>query len=82
MAASWTLVRSPKHAENILIQLRSPTAPSWPAVDCNVSVLRDVVLQGSAAGGGGAGAGGPGGAQGGGRGVGLRVGTQVCSHPS
>ena len=32
MAASWTLVRSPKHAEKMLIQLRSPTAPSWPAV--------------------------------------------------
>ena len=49
------------------------------AGDCNVSVMRDVPLQGSAAG-GGAGAGGPGGHQGGGRGVRLRVGTQVRSH--
>ena len=52
------------------------------AGDCHGSVLRDVLLQGSAAGGGGGGAGGPGGHQGGGRGVRLRVGTQVCSHPS
>ena len=34
VAASWTLVRSPKHAEKMLIQLRSPTEPSWPAVQC------------------------------------------------
>ena len=33
MAASWTLVRSPKHAEKMLIQLITPTEPSWPAVD-------------------------------------------------
>ena len=32
MAASWTLVGSPKHAEKMLIQLRSPIGPSWPAV--------------------------------------------------
>ena len=32
--ASWRLVRSPKHAEKMLIQLRSPTEPSWPAVHC------------------------------------------------
>ena len=32
MAGSWTVVGSPKHAEKMLIQLRSPTAPSWPAV--------------------------------------------------
>ena len=30
----WPLVRSPKHAEKMLIQLRSPTEPSWPAVHC------------------------------------------------
>ena len=28
----WPVVGSPKHAEKMLIQLRSPTAPSWPAV--------------------------------------------------
>ena len=33
VAASWTLVRSPKHAEKMLIQLITPTAPSTPAVD-------------------------------------------------
>ena len=32
VAGSWTVVGSPKHAEKMLIQLRSPTAPSWPAV--------------------------------------------------
>ena len=32
VAASWTLVRSPKHAKKMLIQLISATAPSWPAV--------------------------------------------------
>ena len=35
MAASWTLVRSPKHAEKMLIQLISATGPSWPAVHCH-----------------------------------------------
>ena len=30
----WPLVRSPKHAEKMLIQLRLPTEPSWPAVHC------------------------------------------------
>ena len=30
--ASWRLVRSPKHAEKMLIQLITPTEPSWPAV--------------------------------------------------
>ena len=34
MSFSWTLVRSPKHSEKMLIQLRTPTAPSWPAVQC------------------------------------------------
>ena len=33
VAASWTQVGSPKHAEKMLIQLRSPTGPSWPAVE-------------------------------------------------
>ena len=32
VAASWTLVGSPKHAEKMLIQLISATAPSWPTV--------------------------------------------------
>ena len=32
MAGSWTVVGSPKHAEKMLIQLISATAPSWPAV--------------------------------------------------
>ena len=30
----WPLVISLKHAEKMLIQLRSPTEPSWPAVHC------------------------------------------------
>ena len=34
VAASWTLVRSPKHAEKMLIQLITPTEPSSPAVQC------------------------------------------------
>ena len=34
VAASWTLVGSPKHAEKMLIQLISAIGPSWPAVHC------------------------------------------------
>ena len=41
VAASWTLVRSPKHAEKMLIQLISATAPSWPAVHCRVATNSD-----------------------------------------
>ena len=39
VAASWTLVRSPKHAEKMLIQLITPTAPSWPAVQWTMEVF-------------------------------------------
>ena len=45
VAASWTLVRSPKHAEKMLIQLRSPTAPSWPAVNCSTEQTLSVNRQ-------------------------------------
>ena len=38
MAGSWTVVGSQKHAEKMLIQLRSPTAPSWPAVQCRAGL--------------------------------------------
>ena len=39
VAASWTLVGSPKHAEKMLIQLISATAPSWPAVQCIANAM-------------------------------------------
>ena len=45
MAASWMIVRSPKHAEKMLIQLRSPTAPSWPAVNCSTEQTLSVNRQ-------------------------------------
>ena len=36
VAASWRLVRSPKHAEKMLIQLIMPTEPSSPAVQWGI----------------------------------------------
>ena len=46
VAASWTLVGSPKHAEKMLIQLITPTAPSWPAVQCIVMICDLVLVDG------------------------------------
>ena len=46
VAASWTLVGSPKHAEKMLIQLITPTAFSWPAVQCIVMICDLVLVDG------------------------------------
>ena len=46
MSGSWTVVGSPKHAEKMLIQLISATAPSWPAVQWAEAMSRpEVVVQ-------------------------------------
>ena len=44
VAASWRLVRSPKHAEKMLIQLIMPTEPSSPTVEwCSYNNIRNVI---------------------------------------
>ena len=43
MAVSWKGVGSPKHAEKMLIQLRSAMTPSWPTVHCSFTTIHKLI---------------------------------------